>query len=36
MAIPKLTPSSQTNKSVLTLTGNAGTFPNQGDTAAEL
>ena len=36
MAIPKLTPSSQTNKSVLTLTGNAGTYPDQGDTAAEL
>ena len=36
MAIPTLTPSSQTSKSILTSTGSAGTFPNQGDTAAEL
>ena len=36
MAKPTLTPSSQTSKSILTSTGSAGTFPNQGDTAAEL
>jgi hypothetical protein len=36
MAIPKLTPSSQTSKSILTSTGSAGTYPNQGDTASEL
>ena len=36
MAIPKLTPSSQTSKSILTSTGSAGSYPNQGDTAAEL
>mgnify|MGYP003627540287 CR=1 FL=1 len=36
MAIPKLTPSSQTSKSILTSTGSTGTYPNQGDTASEL
>jgi hypothetical protein len=36
MAIPKLTPSSQTSKSILTSTGSTGTYPDQGDTASEL
>ena len=36
MAIPKLTPSSQTSKSILTSTGSAGTHPDHKATAAEL
>lgn len=36
MALPTLTPSSQTSKSILTSTGSTGTYPNQGDTASEL
>tara|TARA_R100000008_G_scaffold33993_1_gene19220 strand:- start:1766 stop:3091 length:1326 start_codon:yes stop_codon:yes gene_type:complete len=36
MAIPTLTPSSQASKSILTSTGSAGSYPNQGDTAAEV
>ena len=35
MAIPKLTPSSQTSKSILTSTGSTGTYFNQPATAAE-
>ena len=36
MALPTLSPSSQTSRSVLTVTGSTGTFPNQEGTAAEL
>jgi hypothetical protein len=36
MAHPTLTPSSQTSKSILTITGSTGAYPNHGGTAAEL